>query len=69
MRKTLLGIAGTAALLLAGTSAGFAGDVNCGIVNKDLKMGRTPQDISERMMISGRRHQEVPGAGERRRCR
>jgi len=52
MRKTLLGIAGTAALLVAGASAGFAADVNCGIVNKDLKMGRTAQDISERMMIS-----------------
>ena len=52
MRKTLLGIAGGVVLLLAGASAGVAGDVNCGIVNKDLKMGRTPQDISERMMIS-----------------
>jgi hypothetical protein len=52
MRKTLLGIAGTAVLLLAGAGAGFASDVNCGIVNKDLKMGRDPKDISERMMIS-----------------
>ena len=52
MRKALLGIAGASIMLLATTSPGFAGAVNCGIVNKDLKMGRTPQDIAERMMIS-----------------
>ena len=52
MRKTLLGIAGIAAFVAAGAGTSFSGDVNCGIVNKDLKMGRTPQDISERMMIS-----------------
>ena len=32
-------------------AVGYA-QVNCGIVNKDLKMGRTAQDIAERMMIS-----------------
>ncbi len=52
MRKALLGIAGVSVVLLATTSPGFAGPVNCGIINKDLKMGRTPQDIAERMMIS-----------------
>ena len=52
MRKVLLGIAGVSILLLATTIPGLAGPVNCGIVNKDLKMGRTPQDIAERMMIS-----------------
>jgi hypothetical protein len=52
MRKTLLGIAGVSILLLVGATPGFSGGVNCGIVNKDLEMGRTPEDISERMMIS-----------------
>ncbi len=52
MRKALLGVAGIGALLLAGATPSHAGSVNCGIINKDLKMGRTPQDISERMMVS-----------------
>ena len=51
MRKALLGIAGACVLVLAGAAIGSA-QVNCGIVNKDLKMGRTAQDIAERMMIS-----------------
>ena len=51
MRKLLLGVAGVSILLLAGATPGFS-QVNCGIVNKDLKMGRTAQDIAERMMIS-----------------
>jgi hypothetical protein len=25
---------------------------NCGLVKKDLAMGRTPEDISERMMVT-----------------
>jgi hypothetical protein len=52
MRKVWLSVAGVAALVLGGAALGQAGPVNCGIVNKDLQMGRTPQDISERMMIS-----------------
>ena len=52
MRRTLLGIAGITAFVAVGAGTSFGADVNCGIVNKDLKMGRTPQDISERMMIS-----------------
>lgn len=51
MRKSLLSVAGASILLLAGAATGSA-QVNCGIVNKDLKMGRTAQDIAERMMIS-----------------
>ena len=51
MRKQLLGIAGIGLLILAAATPGYS-QVNCGIVNKDLKMGRTPQDIAERMMIS-----------------
>jgi hypothetical protein len=51
MRKALLGVAGATVLVLAGAAIGSA-QVNCGIVNKDLKMGRTAQDIAERMMIS-----------------
>ena len=38
------------ALLLAATTPAVAG-VNCGIIKKDIEMGRTPQDISERMII------------------
>ncbi len=51
MRKALLSIAGASVLVLAGAAIGSA-QVNCGIINKDLKMGRTAQDIAERMMIS-----------------
>jgi hypothetical protein len=46
-----MSVAGASILLLAGAATGSA-QVNCGIVNKDLKMGRTAQDIAERMMIS-----------------
>ena len=52
MRKALLGFSAASVLLLASATPGFSGAVNCGIVNKDLQMGRTPQDIAERMMIS-----------------
>ena len=51
MHKRLLGIAGIGLFLAAAATPGYA-QVNCGIVNKDLKMGRTAQDIAERMMIS-----------------
>jgi hypothetical protein len=51
MRKALLGVVGAGVLVLAGATVGSA-QVNCGIVNKDLKMGRTADDIAERMMIS-----------------
>jgi len=50
MRKTLLGVAGASVLLVV--AANGSAQVNCGIVNKDLQMGRTAQDIAERMMIS-----------------
>ena len=51
MRKALLGVVGASLLVLAGAAVGSA-QVNCGIVNKDLSMGRTADDIAERMMIS-----------------
>jgi len=50
MRKTVLGVFGASALVLAVAVPGFAGP-NCGLVKKDLAMGRTPEDISERMMV------------------
>lgn len=52
MRKTMMGVAGWTILVLFGAVPAIASSVNCGIVNKDLQMGRTPEDISERMMIS-----------------
>ncbi len=52
MRKTLLGVAGAAALLLAVPSPGFSGSVNCGIIMKDLEAGRDPKDIAELKAIS-----------------
>ena len=50
MRKGLLATLGATALLLAVAAPGVAGP-NCGLVKKDLEMGRTPEDISERMMV------------------
>lgn len=52
MRTALLSIAGAAALVLAGPPSSFASDVNCGIVMKSVKMGRSAQDIADTMMIS-----------------
>jgi len=52
MRTALLTIAGAGVLLLAGLTPSFASDVNCGIVMKSVKMGRSAQDIAETMMIS-----------------
>lgn len=52
MRTASLSIAGAAALVLAGLSSSYASDVNCGIVMKSVKMGRSVQDIADTMMIS-----------------
>ncbi len=52
MRIALLGIAGAALLVLTGITSSIAGDVNCGIIMKSVKMGRSVQDIAETMMIS-----------------
>jgi hypothetical protein len=52
MRTGLLTIAGAGVLLLAGVTSSTASDVNCGIVMKSVKMGRSAQDIADTMMIS-----------------
>jgi hypothetical protein len=52
MRTALLTIAGAGVLLLAATAPSVASDVNCGIVMKSVKMGRSAQDIADTMMIS-----------------
>jgi hypothetical protein len=52
MRTALLSITGAGFLLLAGATPGFSGDVNCGIVMKSVKMGRSAQDIADTMLIS-----------------
>jgi hypothetical protein len=52
MRTALLTIAGAGVLLLAGLTSSYASDVNCGIVMKSVKMGRSAQDIADTMMIS-----------------
>jgi hypothetical protein len=52
MRTALLIIAGAGVLLLAGVTSSTASDVNCGIVMKSVKMGRSAQDIADTMMIS-----------------
>ena len=67
MRKALLSVAG-AGLVALSVGAAWAAEVNCGIVNKDLAMGRTKEDISERMMISVEdvekcQDMAMPGAG------
>ena len=51
MRKTFLGIA-TTVVLLASASLSLASGPNCAMVKKDLAMGRTPDDIAERMMTT-----------------
>ena len=48
MRTALL----AGVLMLALATPSFAGDVNCGIVMKSVKMGRSAQDIADTMMIS-----------------
>jgi hypothetical protein len=52
MRRALLTVAGAGFLMLVGTAPSFASDVNCGIVMKSVKMGRSAQDIADTMMIS-----------------
>ena len=52
MRTALVSITGAGLLLLVGAAPGFSGDVNCGIVMKSVKMGRSAQDIADTMMIS-----------------
>lgn len=52
MRTALLSITGAGILLLVGVTPSFSGDVNCGIVMKSVKMGRSAQDIADTMMIS-----------------
>jgi hypothetical protein len=52
MRTALLSITGAGFFLLAGVAPSFSADVNCGIVMKSVKMGRSAQDISDTMMIS-----------------
>jgi hypothetical protein len=52
MRTALLSITGASLLLLVGAAPSFSSDVNCGIVMKSVKMGRSAQDIADTMMIS-----------------
>lgn len=52
MRRALLTVAGAGMVLLVGTAPSIAADVNCGIVMKSVKMGRSAQDIADTMMIS-----------------
>ena len=52
MRTALLSITGAGFLLLAGAAPSFSADVNCGIVMKSVKMGRSVDDIADTMMIS-----------------
>lgn len=51
MRTALLSVA-AGVLMLAVATPGFAADVNCGIVMKSVKMGRSAQDIADTMLIS-----------------
>lgn len=52
MRTALLGIAAAGLLVMTTVTASVASDVNCGIVMKSVKMGRSAQDIADTMMIS-----------------
>jgi hypothetical protein len=51
MRGTVLGMVAASVVLLVSASVSFAGP-NCAMVKKDLAMGRTPDDIAERMMTT-----------------
>lgn len=51
MRTALLSLA-AGVLMMAVATPSFAGDVNCGIVMKSVKMGRSAQDIADTMLIS-----------------
>ena len=52
MRAAWLSLTGAAILAFTGAASSFAGDVNCGIVMKSVKMGRATQDIADTMLIS-----------------
>lgn len=52
MRTPLLSFGAAGVLMLALATPSFAGDVNCGIVMKSVKMGRSAQDIADTMLIS-----------------
>jgi hypothetical protein len=52
MRRALLTMTGAGLLMLIGTAPSVASDVNCGIVMKSVKMGRSAQDIADTMAIS-----------------
>jgi len=51
MKKLLLAVPCAIALITATALPSLAA-VNCGIINKDLALGRKPEDIAERMGIS-----------------
>jgi len=51
MRAAWLSLIGAAILAFTGAASSFASEVNCGIVMKSVKMGRSSQDIAETMMI------------------
>jgi hypothetical protein len=65
---TLIGLAGLGGVLALGTPV-HAGGVNCGIIKKDLEMGRTPEEIAELKVISVEEvkkcQAEAPAAGEK----
>ena len=48
MRKGFVGLS-AGLVLLAAAAPSFATDVNCKLVQKDMSMGRTAEDIAERM--------------------
>ena len=50
MRKGFVGL--TAALVLLAAAAPSFAEVNCKLVQKDMSMGRTAEDIAERMGAS-----------------
>ena len=52
MGKRVLGVVATSVVILASAALSFAGGPNCAMVKKDLSMGRTPEDIAERMMTT-----------------
>ena len=52
MRTALLRYGAAGVLTLALAIPSFAADVNCGIVMKSVKMGRSAQDIADTMLIS-----------------
>ena len=52
MRTALLSVTAAGFLVLAVAVPGYSGDVNCGIVMKSVKMGRSVQDIADTMLIS-----------------